>query len=152
FQPWADVLDWFAEQAGLSLLMDAPPPGTLNYTDPRSYTAAEALDLMNSVLLTKGYTLVRRERMLLVVNLEDGIPPNLVTFVPPEQLDARGEYELGATLFPLDNIQPDEAETELKRLVGPQGSVVVLPKARQVQATETAGRLRLMRSVLRAAA
>ena len=62
--------------------MDAPPPGTLNYTDNREYTPAEALDLMNGVLLTKGFTLVRRERMLMVVNLEDGIPPNLVPFVP----------------------------------------------------------------------
>ena len=27
FQPWKDVLDWFAQQAGLSLVMDAPPQG-----------------------------------------------------------------------------------------------------------------------------
>jgi len=150
FQPWSDVLDWFAEQADLSLLMEVPPPGTLNYTDTRSYTPAEALDLMNGVLLTKGYTLVRRERMLMVVNLEDGIPPNLVTFVPAEKLDTLGEYELVTTLFSLETLSPDDTEAELRRLVGPQGSVVVLPKARQVQVTETAGRLRLMRSVLQA--
>ena len=82
FQPWQDVLDWFADQAGLSLLMESPPPGTFNYRDSRSYTPAEALDVLNGVLLTKGYTLVRRERMLVVVNLEDGIPPNLVPDVP----------------------------------------------------------------------
>ncbi len=35
YQPWQQVLDWFAEQAGLSLLMDSPPPGTFNYTDSR---------------------------------------------------------------------------------------------------------------------
>lgn len=150
YQPWGEVLDWFAEQAGLSLLMDAPPPGTLNYTDPRSYTPAEALDLMNGVLLTKGYTLVRRERMLIVVNLEDGIPPNLVSFIPADKLDERGEFELLTTLFSIGSLDPDDVEKELRRLVGPQGSVVVLPNARQVQATETAGRLRLMRAVLRA--
>ena len=64
------------------MLLDAPPPGTFNYTDGREYTPAEAIDLINSVLLTKGYTLVRRDRMLLLVNLEDGVPPNLVTSVP----------------------------------------------------------------------
>jgi type II secretory pathway component GspD/PulD (secretin) len=152
FQPWEDVLHWFADQAGLSLLMDSVPPGTLNYTDNRSYTPAEALDLMNGVLLTKGYTLIRRERMLLVVNLEDGIPPNLVSFVPAEKLDSLGEYELVTTLFRIEGITPEDAEAELRRLIGPQGAVVVLPKARQVQVTETAGRLRLMRSVLQASA
>jgi hypothetical protein len=62
-EPWQNVLDWFADQAGLSLLMESVPPGTLNYTDSRSYTPAEALDVMNGVLLTKGYTLVRRGRI-----------------------------------------------------------------------------------------
>ena len=60
YQPWQEVLDWFAEQAGLSLLMESPPPGTFNYTDTRSYSPAEALDVLNGVLLTKGYTLVRQ--------------------------------------------------------------------------------------------
>ena len=150
FQPWGDVLDWFAQQADLSLVMDAPPPGTLNYTDNREYTPAEALDLMNGVLLTKGFTLVRRERMLMVVNMEDGIPPNLVPFVPGEKLDALGEFELATTLFRLGRLSAEDAQAEIQRLIGPQGAVVLLPKAGQIQVTETAGRLRLIRSVLEA--
>ncbi|MBA4019345.1 MAG: hypothetical protein C0483_19435 [Pirellula sp.] len=152
FQPWGDVLDWFAQQADLSLVMDSPPPGTLNYTDNREYTPAEALDLMNGVLLTKGFTLVRRERMLMVVNLEDGIPPNLVPFVPGEKLDALGEFELATTLFRLGRLSAEDAQAEIQRLIGPQGSVVLLPRAGQIQVTETAGRLRLIRSVLEATA
>lgn len=148
YQPWADVLDWFAEQAGLSLVLDAPPPGTLNYTDDRQYTPAEAIDLLNSVLLTKGFTLVRRERMLMLINLEDGIPPNLVTTVPVEELDDRGEFELVSVLFQLEKADPEEAEAEVSKLVGPQGSVVLLPAARQLFVTETAGKLRTIRKVL----
>lgn len=152
FQPWGEVLDWFAQQADLSLVMDAPPPGTLNYSDSREYTPAEAIDLMNGVLLTKGYTLVRRERMLMVVNLEDGIPPNLVPFAASDKLDALGEFELATTLFRLGRMLPEEAQAEVQRLLGPQGAVVVLPKSGQIQVTETAGRLRLVRSVLEASA
>ena len=47
--PWADVLQWFAEQAGLSLVMNAPPQGTFNYTDDHEYTPAEAIDLPGCV-------------------------------------------------------------------------------------------------------
>jgi type II secretory pathway component GspD/PulD (secretin) len=148
YQPWKDVLDWFAEQAGLSLVIDHPPPGTFNYSDDRQYTPTEAIDLLNSVLLTKGYTLVRRGRMLIVINLEDPIPKNLVPTVPLESLDTLGESELVSTLFNLDKITPEEAEAEIKKLTGPQGSVVTLPKSRQVLVTETAGRLRAIRSVL----
>jgi len=149
FQPWKDVLDWFAQQADLSLVLEAPPPGTFNYSDTREYTPAEAIDLLNSVLLTKGYTLVRHDRMLMLVNLEDGIPPNLVSTVSEEALDQRGEYELVRVLFSLNKLTAEEAEAEIKKLLGPQGSVVPLAKSRQVLVTETAGRLRAIRSVIR---
>jgi hypothetical protein len=69
--------------------MESPPPGTFNYSDTRTYSPAEALDVLNGVLLTKGYTLVRHGRMLVVVNLEDGIPPNLVPDVSLAELDQR---------------------------------------------------------------
>jgi type II secretory pathway component GspD/PulD (secretin) len=149
FQPWKDVLEWFAEQADLSLIMDSAPQGTFNYNDRREYTPAEAIDLLNSVLSTKGYMLVRRERLLMLVNLEDGIPPNLVPTVAPEALDSKGEFELVSVLFDLEKIKPEEAEAEVKKLLGPQGTVVALSKSRQVLVTETAGRLRAIRSVFK---
>jgi type II secretory pathway component GspD/PulD (secretin) len=148
FQPWADVLDWFAYQADLSLVMDVAPPGTFNYSDTRSYTPAEAIDLLNSVLLTKGYTLVRKDRMLIVINLEDGIPPNLITDIKMSELDDKGEYELVAVLFKLDRMTPEEAEQEIRRVIGPQGRIEVFPKSGYIRVTETAGRLRMIRSVL----
>lgn len=151
FQPWDKVLEWFAEQAGYSLILDAPPTGTFNYSDDRSYTPAEAIDLLNGVLLTKGYTLVLRNRMLILVDLEDAIPPNLVSTVPADELDARGEYELVSTLFQLENMTAEEAQKEIEKLIGPQGSVAVLPKARQLLVTETAGRLRTIRDVIQRA-
>ena len=148
YQPWQEVLKWFAEQAGLSLVMEAPPSGTFNYVDDREFAASEAIDLLNSVLLMKGYMLVRKERMLILLNLDDGIPPNLVDTVLPEDLDKRGDHELVSTLFQLQRMSPEEAETEVKKLVGPQGSVLVLPKSKQLFVTETAGKLRTIRRVI----
>ena len=148
YQPWSDVLDWFADQGGYSLVLDNPPKGTFNYRDDHAYTPAEAIDILNSVLLTKGYTLVIRDRMLLVVNVEDTIPPSLVTRVPAEELDGRGKYELVSTRFQLKNLGAEDAQKEINELVGPQGKVVVLPKARQLVVVETSGRLREIRDVL----
>ncbi|MFH1264727.1 MAG: secretin N-terminal domain-containing protein, partial [Planctomycetota bacterium] len=148
YHPWEDVLDWFAQQAGLSLLYEDLPQGTCNYVDPREYTTADALDVLNSLLLIKGYTLVRRERMLVVINVENGIPPNLVTKVAVEDLDERGEYELVCAVFQLDKITAEEAQAEIEKLIGPQGSVVVLSKAQEIVVTETAGRLRTIRDAI----
>ena len=149
FQPWKDVLDWFAQQADLSLIMNETPQGTFNYSDNREYTPAEAIDLLNSVLLTKGYTLVRRDRMLMLVNIEDGIPPNLVSTAPVESLDSKGEFELINVLFNLSKVRPEDVEAEVQKLLGPQGSVKSLAKSQQLSVTDTAGRLRTVRDFLK---
>ena len=99
YAPWQDVLDWFATQAGLSLHADTAPPGTFNYIDSRRYSPSEAIDVINSILLTKGFTLIRREKALILINLEDGIPPNLVQRIAEHELDNRGEFELVSCLL-----------------------------------------------------
>jgi type II secretory pathway component GspD/PulD (secretin) len=146
---WKDVLDWFSAQADLSLEADTYPPGTFNYTDKHAYTVGEALDVLNGMLLTKGYTLVRRGRLLMVINLEDAPPfDRLVSRIEPKQLDERGEFELVGCLFQLDKMSPEDAESEIKKLIGPQGSIVVLSKSRQIYVTESAGKLRTIRSII----
>ena len=101
YQPWLDVLEWFAEHAELSLVLNAPPPGTFNYTDTREYTPNEAIDLLNGVLTGKGFTLVRRGRMLMVIDLVDGVPEGIVPTVTLDALDKRGRFELVTVEFDL---------------------------------------------------
>ncbi|MBW3596124.1 MAG: hypothetical protein KY475_02485 [Planctomycetes bacterium] len=152
YAPWKEVIEWFAQQANLSLEGETPL-GTFNYTDNRAYSPAEALDLLNSVLLTKGYTLLRKDRILFVVDLaslQDGIPPNLMTRITPEELDTRGEYEIVSVLFPLGKMTPEQAEAELRPLLGRPGEMIVLPLSKQVWITATSGRLKTIRNVLQA--
>jgi hypothetical protein len=148
FQPWEDVLDWLAEQADLSLQSTLVPEGTFNYSDTHEYTPTEAIDLINGVLLTQGYTIVRRGRLLTVINLDDEVPDVLVEFVPVEKLDGRGEFELLKTVFHLAKMEPADAEQEIKQLLGPGRKMIMMPKSRQILVTETAGKLRTIRDVI----
>ena len=151
YQPWEDVLDWLAEEADLSLQSSLVPDGTCNYSDRREYTPTEAIDLINGMLLPLGYTLVRRGRLLMVVNLEDEVPDVLVEFVPVEELDKRGEFELIKTVFHLARMETSDAEQEIQQLLGPGRKMVVMPKSRQILVTETAGKLRIIRDVIESA-
>jgi len=146
--PWKDVLEWLAQQAGLSLAIETLPVGTFTYRDERTYTVDEALDLLNSYLLTKGYTLIRRERILLVLDVENPIPEELVTLVTTEELDKRGRFELVKCLFPLARMKAEDAAAMIKDFIGPQGKVIPFPKARQILVTETAGKLRTIRDMI----
>ena len=152
YAPWKEVLEWFTQQADLSLNTDVYPPGTFNYSDTREYTPTQAIDILNSVLLTKNFSLVRQGRAVTLVDLKDlkeGIPPYLVSQVTPEELDQKGNSELCSVEFPLDKLTPEEAAAEIKLLLGPQETVITLPKSRQIRVTGTAAHLRAIREVIR---
>ena len=151
--PWEDVLEWLATEAGLSFSADVIPTGTFNYLDEeRTFNTEEAIDLVNSYLLIKGYTLVRKGKMLLVIDLEEEIDAQLVrdllTETPLSELDKRGDYEITKTRFLLDKMDAAEAEKQINQLLSPVGSIVVMPKAKQLMVTETGGTLRMMRGIL----
>ncbi|QDT05529.1 Bacterial type II/III secretion system short domain protein [Rubripirellula lacrimiformis] len=140
-QPWGEVLDWFARQEGLTLVMNQVPPGTFTYTDTRSYNASEAIDLLNSVLLTRSYTLVRREKMLTVLQLSNSIPIDLIPRVPLEELPSRGRFELVSVLFSLGNRPVDAVIQEVQPYLGSFGRAIALPKSKQLLVVETAGKM-----------
>ncbi len=149
FQRWIDVLEEVARQAGLSLVLpEAPPPGTLNYSDSKDYTATEAIDLVNGVLSAKGYTLIRREKMLLVVDMSEGIPEGMVPRILIDELGARGKFEMVSVLFPLKGRTPATVETEIKPLLGPYGKIVPLPATGQLLITDTAGIMKVISALI----
>jgi len=69
------VLNHIAQQSGLKLVRPKVfPPGTFNYRDSRTYTPDEAIDLLNGILATKGYKLVKRGQTLELVAVPTGQP------------------------------------------------------------------------------
>ncbi len=149
-QPWNDVLFWFAEEAKLSIQMEDPPQGTFSYRDPKAYSPVQALDLINSVLLRKGYTMVQYNRMLFILNVEDTIPTELVPLVSVKELDGLGKFSQVKVLYQLTKLTPEDAEAELTPLLGPGQTLRVLPRSRQVLVTETVGKQIVIRDTIQA--
>ena len=130
-QKWIDVLDWFARQAGLSLVVNDAPPGGFTYSDTRSYSPTEALDLLNGVLSTRGFTLIRRERMLICADLSKGFPEGLIPEVRLEDLDKYGDFELVQVSFSFGGRPAQAVSDEITPLLEPNGRATVLPQTKQ---------------------
>ena len=153
---WPAVLDWFANEADLALQLDQVPIGSWTFADPtRKYSISEALDVINLALLKRGYCLVRRGRMLQVIDLEqqnaDKLISELAELVRPEQLEERGRSDIVSCVFPLGSMSADSAKEELALMIGPWGRVIVLDSARQVKVTEAADKLIAIRDLLKQA-
>lgn len=150
YAPWTDVLKLFAEEAGLSLDLNAVPPGTFNYFDSAGHTPTEALDVLNGWLLPKGYCLVRRDRALVCINIDQPIPPNLVPQIAPEEIDKRGKNELLTVIFSLEGVEVGQVAAEVDQIKGPQGKVAGLPSTNSLLVTDIGSNLARIRDLLKA--
>ncbi|QDT29811.1 Bacterial type II/III secretion system short domain protein [Gimesia panareensis] len=151
FAPWGDVLKLFAESAGYTLDLNDVPPGTFNYYDQGSYTPTEALDIINGYLLQKGYVIVRRNQFLVVLNIDNGIPPNLVPIVDAGELDQRGKNELMSVTFQLEGVDIDQVAKEVQAILGPQGKSVALKTANSIIVTDIGSNLQRVKKLLEGA-
>ncbi|HMC12398.1 MAG TPA: hypothetical protein VKH44_13955, partial [Pirellulaceae bacterium] len=150
FTPWRNVLEYFAKKGGYAFATDKWPSGTFNYSDTKSYTPEEVLDILNLHLITKGFILAKREKLLrLFDTANDGpVPPEFVEEVSADEIEKYGKFELLTVYFQLDKWPPAEAEAEIKKRLGPYGSITVLSAARQLVVTELGGRLRWIKRTI----
>ena len=136
--PWEEIARWLAEIGKKSLLVEAKPTGSFTYFDTRKYSFNEALDVINSVLLTKGHILLVRNNFLILADLKEGIPPHLVDRVDVKDLPKRGRTELVKVLLTLKGLVSDEAKKEFESMSSPYGKIISLPSTNQLLIVDTA--------------
>ena len=120
---WKEVLQLIADQAGMQLILDAPPPqGIFNFSSLETYSITQALDFINGILISRGYNLTRssNRRMLHLINLN--APPSNWSF-PTEMADKLGERASSEYVSVTHNFSrrvPETVEAAVKqRLEGP---------------------------------
>ena len=136
---WDDVFRWLAQISGKALRVERKPGGNFNYFDTREYTVPEAIDIINSVLLSKGFVLLMRQNFLMVVKVsEDGFPVHLVETVTIKDLPQRGRTEPVKVLIALDRLVAEQAKKEFEPIKGPYGRLYPLASSNQILVVDTA--------------
>ncbi|MEQ9411375.1 MAG: hypothetical protein RIK87_26915 [Fuerstiella sp.] len=153
YAPWDQVLQLFADGAGLTLDLNKVPPGTFSHLDDRKYSARQALDIMNGYLLRQGFGLFQKDGFLIVRNLDDGIPPSLLRDVTIEQLLQLdpllvGSNELVNVTLEVQDMDTAKAAQEIEPLVGPWGSMIALTESHLLIITDIGANLRRIHGLL----
>ena len=153
FAPWDQVLQMFADGTGLTLDLGQVPPGTFSHLDDKKYTAKEALDIINGYLLRKGFGMFQKEGFLIVINLDQGIPPSLLRDVSVEELLQLnplvvGNNELVNVTMEVADMDTAKAAQEIEALIGPWGSMIALTESQMLIVTDIGSNLRRINSVL----
>lgn len=69
--PLETVLNYLSEAAGFAIVLDTEVTGDVNVWSHKALTSEEAVDLLNSILIEKGYTAIRNGRILKIVKRDD---------------------------------------------------------------------------------
>ena len=155
--PWEQVLQMYADGAGLTLDLNQIPPGTFSHFDDNKYTPKQTLDILNGYLLRKGYAMIENDGFLIVLNVDNGIPSYLVPSATVEELlkvdDGYeiGEHQLVSVVMPIEGMDTARAAQEVEAIVGPHGSMIALTESQILIVTDTGGSLRRIHALLTAA-
>ena len=142
-QPWPAVLKWLADNAGYSLDWLQMPPDYVNLKTPRALTIPETRDLINGMLLGRGYTMVLRGKVLSVFKI-DQLDPSLLPRVEDESqlLDLAG-YDFVKITFSLpDELKADKAAEDIKPLLSPHAKVQPLLATNRLLVIDAVANLR----------
>lgn len=148
-QPWKTVLQWIADASKLSLHWQELPGDALDLTTTRAYTLEEARDLLNRLLLSRGYTMLLHGEMLEIVKTAE-LKSSLVPRVKPEQLEDIPDHSIVKVSFNLDWLIAEEAATELQPMLTDAGRISKLSQTNRLEVIDTAVSLREIWHILKA--
>lgn len=146
-QPWPDVLEWLGEVSQKSLDWQELPNDYLNLVTQQSYSINEARDLLNRHLLARGFTMLTKGETISVVNVTK-INPGMVPRVEPNELASLPDHDFVKTSLPLAWLLADQAETELKPMLSPNGKLTHLTNTNRLEAMDSVKNLREIWAVI----
>ena len=114
--PWKDVMQDYADAAGLTFEWQKLPADNVILTTQRKYRLDEARDLLNRLLLARGFTAVLQGELLMVVKL-DKLDPSLVPRVEADDLEDYLPHDFVRVRFDLPHsMEPDRAKEDIKQV------------------------------------
>lgn len=142
-QSWPDVLQWLATLSGYSLDWQELPNDYVNLSTERPFTIVETRDLVNRLLLERGYVTLLQGQLLTVAKI-DKLDPSLIPRIEDEaELLDLPAHELVKISFELpDKLKADQAATDVKLLLSPHGKVHPLMATNRLLVIDVVGNLR----------
>jgi hypothetical protein len=149
---WPQVFDWLTAQTGLPVITKEKPAGTFGIGDPKGgafYTLREIIDLLNETLQPHQLMLVRGEASFGVYSIKD-FKEERKRFmrIPLESLGEYGDTEPVYVRVPLVNLDVKDIEPEVRKLLGPLGSIATIPASNTLMVQDVAGNVRRIVQVL----
>ncbi len=145
-----DVLNYLSEAAGFVIVQEAPVSGTVNVMSRQAITAEEAVDLVNTVLIEKGFIAIRNGRILKIVKREGAQKRDLPvqTGSDPEKIPRNDG--MVTQILPLRFGEAAKLVENLRPLLPDNATISANESSNSILMTDTQTNIRRMAEIIRA--
>ena len=146
----SDVLNYLSEAAGFVIVQEAPLTGTVNIMSRQPIGPEEAVDLLNTVLVEKGYVAIRNGRILKIVNRKDAQKRDLPvqTGSDPEKIPRKDE--MVTQILPLRFGDAAKLVENLKPLLPDTATISSNEGSNAILMTDTQTNIRRIAEIIKA--
>lgn len=145
-----DVLNYLSEAAGFVIVKEADVSGTVNVVSRQPITADDAVDLLNTVLIEKGYVAIRNNRILKIVKREGAQKRDLpvLTGSDPDRIPRRDE--MVTQILPLRFGEAAKLIENLRPLLPDNATISANESSNSILMTDTQANIRRIAEIIRA--
>jgi hypothetical protein len=145
-----DVLNYLSEAAGFIIVQEEPVKGTINVVSKQGLGPEEAVDLVNAVLIEKGYVAIRNGRILKIVKREGAEKRDL-----PVQLGSDPELiprkdAMVTQILPVRFGEAAKMVENLRQLLPDNAKISANESSNSILLTDTQTNIRRIAEIIRA--
>lgn len=119
----SDVLNYLSEAAGFVIVQEAKVAGTVNIVCKQPINAIEAVDLLNTVLMEKGYVAIRNGRILKIVSSHDAQKQDLPVVLGSDPEKIPRKDEMVTQILPLRFVEAAKLIENLRPLLSADATI-----------------------------
>ena len=145
-----DVLNYLSEAAGFVIVQEAPVTGTVNVVSRQAISPEEAVDLVNAVLIEKGYIAIRNGRILKIVSRKDAQKRDLPVMTGSDPSKIPRNEEMVTQILPVRYGEAAKLVDNLRPLLAENATITANESSNTILMTDTQANIRRIAQIIQA--
>lgn len=146
----SDVLNYLSEAAGFVIVQEAQVSGTVNIVSRQAISPEEAVDLLNTVLVEKGFIAIRNGRILKIVNKKDALKRDLPVQMGSEPDLIPRKDQMVTQILPLRYGEAAKLIENLRPLLADSATISANEGSNSILLTDTQTNIRRIAQIIKA--
>ncbi|MBU0650771.1 hypothetical protein KKC59_02560 [bacterium] len=144
-----NVLDFIGEATGMVVVKDPSFTDEISIVTPASCDAEQALEILNSVISAKGYTLVQTGNVLKIIPLKNAKREDIKFSTAEDSFKIKENQDVITQLIPLSHSNAKEIVNILNPLVSAFGEVAAYEKTNKILITDSSANIKRLMEIVK---